>query len=526
MSRPRSAPKFMQQLILVLRTASLTTTRAIGAWYDSAKSGRATLVLLALFTASWTAFQVIAYSSVDLHPDLVEVFAWSRHPALGYNKHPPLASLMTGAWFSVFPVADWSFTLLAMVNSAVGLFGADLIARQYLSAEKRVFALLLLLLMPFYQFMGQRFASNPTLLSTWPIATYCFLRAFQTRGFVWSAAAGIAAAAAMLGKYYSVYLIGSFGIAVLSHPARLTYLKAASPWISAACGLALLAPHGYWLMTTGYQPFEYAYVVHGDPSFTRAIEGAGSYLVGAIGYVALPIAVFLIAVRPTLSTLRAAFWPADPDRRILVVLLAGFLLLPVLTAPFMHLVLTSVWTMQIWFLLPIVLLAPEAAVLTRRPARWVAQIVLTFFVGALAISPGLAWYYHVHGTREGRAYYRLASDYMTDTWHQLVGSRLRIVMGSPDFGAAVTFYSPDRPDAVPAFELRHAPWVGEEDLDRYGFAVVCGHDEAWCVAGVAAQLLKYPSAHRVETDFTRFYLGQKGIPHRVLFLFVPPAALR
>lgn len=158
MSRSRSAPKFMHQLILVLRSASLTTTRAIDAWYDSAKSGRATLVLLALFTASWTAFQIIAYSSVDLHPDLVEVFAWSRHPALGYNKHPPLASLMTGAWFSVFPVADWSFTLLAMINSAVGLLGADLIARQYLSAEKRVFALLLLLLMPFYQFMGQRFA--------------------------------------------------------------------------------------------------------------------------------------------------------------------------------------------------------------------------------------------------------------------------------------------------------------------------------------------------------------------------------
>jgi len=516
----------MHQLILVLRSVSLTTTRASDAWYDSVKSGHATLALLALFTASWTAFHVIAYASLDLHPDLVEVFAWSRHPALGYNKHPPLASLMAGAWFSVFPVADWSFTLLAMVNSAIGLFGTDLIARRYLSGDKRVFALLLLLLTPFYQFMGQRFASNQTLLSTWPIATYCFLRAFHTRGFVWSVAAGIAAALAMLGKYYSIYLIGSFGIAVLCHPARWTYLKSASPWLSAAFGLALLAPHGYWLITTGYQPLKYAYVVHGDPSFWRVIAGAGSYLAGAIAYVAVPIAVFLIAVQPTWSTLRTTLWPADPDRRMLVVLFAGFLLLPALTAPFMQIVLTSVWTMQIWFLLPIVLLAPDAAALARPPARRVAQIVFTIFAGALLISPGLAWYYHAHGTRQGRAYYRLASDYMTDTWHQLVGSRLRIVMGSPDFGEAATFYSPDSPDAVPAFDPHQAPWVGEEDLDRYGFAVICGHDEPWCEAGVAAQLLKYPSAHRVEKDFSPVYLGQNGIPHRVLFLFVPPTRLR
>ena len=41
----------------------------------------------------------------------------------------------------------------------------DLIARRYLDHDKRIFVLLFLLLTPFYQFHGQRFASNQTLLS-------------------------------------------------------------------------------------------------------------------------------------------------------------------------------------------------------------------------------------------------------------------------------------------------------------------------------------------------------------------------
>ena len=138
---------------------------------------------------------LVSHASVDLHPDLMEIYAWSRHPSAGYYKHPPLGALMAAAWFAVFPAADWSFHLLAMVNAAIALFAVDRIARLYLSGDKRLLVLLLLLLTPFYQFHGQRFASNQVLLSTWPIATYCFLRAFAARAACGRLAAGVAAAA-------------------------------------------------------------------------------------------------------------------------------------------------------------------------------------------------------------------------------------------------------------------------------------------------------------------------------------------
>ena len=145
----------------------------IGRWYDAEHGGAAVWIFLGRF-------QIISYASIGLHPDLVEAFAWSRHLAPGY-KHPPLTALIVAAWFSVFPIADWAFHLLAMVNTAVAFLASDLIARRYLDGDKRLLVPLLLLLTPFYQFHGQRFSSNQVLLSIWPIATYCSLRSFGTR---------------------------------------------------------------------------------------------------------------------------------------------------------------------------------------------------------------------------------------------------------------------------------------------------------------------------------------------------------
>jgi len=230
------------------RAAGMQAPRLLGAWFDSERSGWAVWILLALFVVVWTAFHIISNAALDLHDDITEIYTWSRTLRPGYYKHPPLGALMAAPWFVLFPAADWSFRLFAMLNAALALFAVDLIARRYLSGDKRLLALLLLLLMPFYQFFSERFASNQTLLATWPLATYCFLRAFETRGFWWSAAAGVAAAAAMLGKYYSIYLIGSFVVAALAHPARWTYLRSPSPWISAVVGLLVLSPHIHWLI--------------------------------------------------------------------------------------------------------------------------------------------------------------------------------------------------------------------------------------------------------------------------------------
>ncbi len=495
---------------------------SVGAWFDAERADRAVAALLLLFVLAWTAFHAVSYAFVDLHPDLVEIYAWSRHPSGGYYKHPPLAALIAAAWFAVFPAADWSFHLLAMVNAAVALFVVDCIARRYVSPDKRLLVLLFLLLTPFYQFHGQRFSTNQVLLTIWPIATYCFLRAFETRALAWSVAAGVAAGLAMLGKYYSVYLVAAFVVAALAHPARWAYLRSPSPWVSAAVGLIVLVPHLRWLMTTTFTPFDYVYVAHGYSTLRDVLESVGYYLVGAAAYVALPTAIYGIAVRPDARMLAETFWPPDPDRRMLVVLLAAQLLLPALSAPFVGVELTPLWTMQAWFLLPIILLAPPMAVVPRVKAVYIAAVVIGITALALVAAPFVAWSKHTDGTKHGQSYYRAISDEIMQEWRRHTDRPLRIVMG--DFAEAVTFYSPDHPDAVPYFNLRVAPWVTPDRMEHEGYAVLC--DQPGCVKEAARRAASEPRAIRREFELSRRHFGREGPSARFTVLIVPPQEAR
>ena len=364
---------------------------ALGHWLDFAPSGLATRFLLLWFVILYTAFQVISFASVGLHPDLLETYARGLHPSAGYGQHPPLSGLMSAAWFALFPPTDWAFHLLAMTNAAVGLFATDLIARRHLDGDKRIAALLLLLLTPFYQFLGQHFGDGQTLLSTWPIATCCFLRAFETRGLAWSAGAGAAAAVAMLGEYYSLFLIAGFVAAALAHPGHRAYLRSWSPWVSAVAGGAVLAPHIQWLFANGFATFASAAAEHAGAPLAEMLWTDALYVVGAAASVGLPVAIYGLAVRPGRMTLRETLWPPDPDGRMLVVLLAAPLLLPAMAAPFIGAVLTPLWTMSAWFLLPIVLPRPKAADLTRVATIRITALVATITICSVAAAPWLAW---------------------------------------------------------------------------------------------------------------------------------------
>jgi 4-amino-4-deoxy-L-arabinose transferase-like glycosyltransferase len=515
--------KAIKSFVAALETGrSPPFAAAISSWFDREDDGRAVWVLLALFVAIWTCFHVIAYSAIGLNDDLTEVFVWSRHPSLGFAKHPPLAGLIGTVWFSVFPATNWSFDLLAMLNSAAALFAVDLIARRYVKGDKRLLVLLLLLLTPFYQFHGQRFSTNQTLLSMWPIATCCFLRAFETRGALWSAAAGATAALAMLGKYYSIYLIGALVIAALSHPRRWSYLRSSSPWISILTGSIVLAPHLYWLVTTGLGPLQYAMAVHGSDSTSDELRSLLAYLIGGLGYVLLPIVVFAAAVRADRHALRQILWPRDEDRRMLVVLLGGQLLLPAVTAPFIGVNLTPLWTMSAWFLLPIVLLSPAQITLTRTAAVRVAAGVAIVTVAVLAAAPVVAWTNYASGIENGRAYYAIVAEELTRAWRAAMGRPLTIATGASSLAQAASFYSPDHPDSMADFGSPAAPWVTDHRLEREGWAVICGSDNQSCIDSVGVGSAARPGVVRVEKTLTVSFFGLSRAAKTFVFIMVPP----
>ncbi|MDX5003262.1 glycosyltransferase family 39 protein, partial [Streptococcus suis] len=91
-----------------------------------------------------------------------------------------------------------------------------------------------------------------------------------TRAPLWAVAAGLTAALAMLGKYYSIFLVASFALSAMIHPSRRAYFTSGSPWISTAAGLIALFPHLHWLATTGAEPVYYA-ATHVRADFLTAL---------------------------------------------------------------------------------------------------------------------------------------------------------------------------------------------------------------------------------------------------------------
>lgn len=157
---------------------------------DPSRRERAVALLLAGYAAAWWLYAVISNSSQDINVDMGEMFAWSHQVTLGTPKHPPLATWLVRAWFSVMPVRPWAYYLFAVISATVALWIAWRISARYLSAEKRVVGLVLLTFVPFYNFHALRFNANAVLIPFWALTTWFFLRSFETRRAGWAALAG------------------------------------------------------------------------------------------------------------------------------------------------------------------------------------------------------------------------------------------------------------------------------------------------------------------------------------------------
>ena len=227
--------------------------RMLDALTDPARRERAVVWLLTAYCAAWSLYGALAKGSQDVHFDMGEMVAWSRDAGIGTVKHPPLGAWLVGAWFKIFPQADWAYYVFAMVLATFALWVAWRVSEGYLEGEKRVAGLLLLTFIPFFSFHALKYNANTVLIPLWALVTWFFLRSYETRSVFWAALAGAAAAAAMMGKYWSVFLLAGLGIAALADPRRAQYFGSAAPWVTIAVGAILFAPHVAWLVATGFR---------------------------------------------------------------------------------------------------------------------------------------------------------------------------------------------------------------------------------------------------------------------------------
>src|SRR5262252_926827 len=302
---------------------------------DPVRRDRTMALVLAGYCGLWTLYGAIAKGSQDIHFDMGEMVAWSREAGWGTPKHPPFGAWLVRAWFTLFPRADWAYYLFAMALTAVALWIAWKISQRYLDADKCIVGVALLTLVPFFNFHALKFNANTVMIPLWAATTALFLRSYETRNPVWAVFAGLAAAAAMLGKYWSVVLLLGLALAALADSRRVAYFRSSTPWATIAAGLLGLAPHLAWLYANDFTPFTYAMETHPGTLADSVRSGLG-YLAGAAAYVAVPVGLAALATWPDGAALRDTLWPRTAERRLVVLAFALPLVLPILLAVAAH----------------------------------------------------------------------------------------------------------------------------------------------------------------------------------------------
>jgi Dolichyl-phosphate-mannose-protein mannosyltransferase len=498
--------------------------RLLDALADSARRERTVLAVLLGYVVLWTLYGAIAKGSQDIHADMSEQFALSRELALGYPKHPPLAMAVVRAWFSIFPTADWAYYLLAMTNVGLALWIAWRLCARFLDGEKRVIGLALLTLVPFFNFHGLKFNVNTILLPLWGATTLWFLRSFETRRVLDAALAGLFAAAAMYGKYWSIVLLLGLGIAALIDRRRAAYFSSPAPWVTIAAGALALAPHLAWLIANGFAPFSYAVTLHGEGSLASALATSLTYLAGSVAYVAVPLLLVLFIARPSAAAVKDMAWPASPQRRLAAAAFWAVLLAPALVAPLAGVRLVSLWSMSAFTLLPVMLLSSPLVSLTRRDAAGVLTVAVVFPFVMVALAPAVAFVIHRAGPAPGSAHASVLAEPIERLWRETTEAPLRIFSGFDEFTDGVTFYMRSHPLAVHVLDGRASPAL-EERIARDGIALLCparGSGADWCADLAAARAHCSPAAKQAEIEISRSYLGVEGKPARYLLITIAP----
>jgi 4-amino-4-deoxy-L-arabinose transferase-like glycosyltransferase len=487
---------------------------------DPGRRERAAAAVLLAYTAIWTLYGVLSKATQDVHVDMSELVAWSREPALGYPKHPPLAAWLVRAWFSAFPTSDWAYHLLAIATATLALWIAWRLMARCLSPEKQVLGVALLTLIPFFNFHALKFNVNTVLLPLWAATTFWFLRSYETRRILYAALAGLGAAGSMLGKYWSIFLLAGLALAALIDRRRGEYFRSPAPWVTVLVGAIVLAPHLAWLYAHDFETFSYALKGQAQPkSFSEVVIRTAGYLAGGAAYVALPVVLAWINTRPSRAGLRDTLVPQEPDRQLAALAFWAPLLLPAFLALIFRIELTSLWTLPAFALLPVVLLSSPLIKIDRLALLRVVAFAVLFPLVALALAPAIAWSTHRAGVAPPAAHVSLLAPRLAAEWRQATGKPLKIVGGSAELAYGIAFYLPGTPSAYPEFSRQLAPWIDPAQVMRDGIAIVCLTSDQGCLAGARAQ---GEAARVASVQIARRYLGAAGQPERYSFFIIPP----
>ena len=138
--------------------------------------------LLAVFIAVTSVLWIVQVSLLQnvLPLDAVEAVVWGNQLQWGQMKSPPLSGWLATIFWHLSGGGDWSLYLLEALTTAVGLWFAYKLAREFTDEIGAATATLLLCFLFYYNPPAMKFCSHSTQIALLPAMTLYFVRALRT----------------------------------------------------------------------------------------------------------------------------------------------------------------------------------------------------------------------------------------------------------------------------------------------------------------------------------------------------------
>ncbi len=478
---------------------------------DPQRERSAIVFVLLGFTALWTGFGVLSHLGHDVHYDVGEALGRWSDPFAHY--HPPMEAWIVGAWFAVFPQADWASYLLVSVTAAIALLFAWLLMGDWLDGTRRVAGLAMLTLIPFYGFIGGKPNANTLMMPFWAAATLFFLRAIARQSIAQAVLTGVALAGAMWTKYWTVYLAAGFGLAAIAERRRFAHFRSPVSWVAAGVSLLLLLPLALVVLRgeTGLHLSAAGFV--GGPD-VQALARSMQYLGGVIAY-ASPALIMLAALRPSRAALADTMRPSTSDRQLIAWLFWIPLLLPALVNLAMPHRLTPLWAYPNWTLLPVVLLGSPLLLVSRRAATYALTAAVAIPIAAVIAAPAIGLWQFQHASKSQQEFYRLAAEAIAARWRETTDRPLRFLPAEPQFVWGVAFYLP----GTTFLTARERSDPRSNTLSGNGMAMACPMRDGGCMS--LLDTLQKHGGTRSEVRLSRQLLGFVR-EEQFVVLVIPP----
>jgi 4-amino-4-deoxy-L-arabinose transferase-like glycosyltransferase len=206
--------------------------------------------------------------------DNYEQLRWAENLAWGYDKHPPLPTMVLWVTEQIFPTGIALTYALGGVQVAVMLAVVWWLTKKMLGERHALLAVLFVSCVTYYNNRLNHYNHNTALLFAYALCVMCTYQASTTKQWKWYALLGVTWAIGLLSKYQMVVAIACNGLFLLwTHRHQWPMLVGRLLLAGGVCTL-LLVPHVLWLIDNQFPSFNYAakFVAADVPWLQRPVD--------------------------------------------------------------------------------------------------------------------------------------------------------------------------------------------------------------------------------------------------------------